>query len=84
MITFNGVAVSLAATDFLLMATGLLAPGSDRDGRVYLPETRSLHTRALSSRSGCMRCDGRLHGSSFAMGDQLGLPLRPGIRPASA
>ena len=82
-ITLNGVAASIAATDFLLMATGLLAPGTDLDSRIYLPETRSLHSRSLRCKPGCGRCDGRLRGSAFAMGDGLGLPLRPGARPTS-
>ncbi len=79
-ITFNSVAGSLAMTDFLLMTTGLHVPGVDRDARVYLPETRALHSRALRSRRGCQRCDGRRPASAFAMGDGVGLPLRPGAR----
>lgn len=79
-ITLNAVATSLAATDFLLMATGLTPEAAGSESLVYYPQLRELRTRAAARRSSCRVC-GSQQGSVMALGDLRPLSLRQGSRP---
>jgi molybdopterin/thiamine biosynthesis adenylyltransferase len=81
-ITLNAIAASLAATDFLLMFTGLLAP-TPLVSRVYYPQTHELHGRMDVMKPGCRFCDHDA-ASVLARGDLKRLSLKPNsrLRPA--
>lgn len=80
-ITLNSISTSLAATDFLLMATGLLDPAVDLDARAFYPQSRELRSRAVTAKAGWRFCDPLGAHSVFARGDLKALPLRPGTLP---
>jgi hypothetical protein len=80
-ITLNGVSTSLATTDFLFMATGLLPDNADLGQRIYYPQERSLRSRSTTVKPGCRWCDPAADHSAFGRGDLWPLPLRPGSYP---
>lgn len=82
-ITLNSVATALAATDFLLMATGLLPPPTALDASAYYPLERELRGRLATRQPGCRFC-GDGDRSALARGDLKVLSLRPGRRPRAA
>lgn len=81
-IALNSVATSLAATDFLLMATGLTPKATALDASAYYPQERELRGRVALKRPECRFC-GETERSVLARGDLKGLSLKPGSRPAS-
>lgn len=82
-ITLNSVATSLAATDFLLMATGLVPDETALDASAYYPRERALRSRVAVRRPACRFC-GESEQSVLAHGDLRGLSLKPGGRAALA
>jgi ThiF family len=82
-ITLNSVATSLAATDFLLMATGLVPEGTALDASAYYPQQRELRARTAVKRPECRFC-GEGEQSVLARGDLKGLSLKPGSRTTLA
>lgn len=78
-ITLNSVATSLAATDFLLMATGLVPEGTALDASAYYPQERELRSRVAVRRPACRFC-GEGEQSVLARGDLKGLSLKLGSR----
>jgi hypothetical protein len=80
-ITLNSISTSLAATDFLLMVTGLLDPTSASSPRAYYPQVRELRERVVSARAGCRFCDPEAPRTIFASGDGKTLSLHPGSKP---
>lgn len=82
-ITLNSISTSLAATDFLLMATGLMPKETSLEASAYYPQERELRSRAAVKRPGCRFCgDGDT--SALARGDLKALSLKPGARPPRA
>jgi ThiF family len=82
-ITLNSISTSLAATDFLLMATGLMPKDTGFEASAYYPQERELRARAAVKRSTCRFCgDGEK--SALARGDLKALSLKPGTRPPRA
>jgi hypothetical protein len=55
-ITLNSVATSLVATDFLLMATGLVPERTALDASAYYPQERELRLRTAVPRPACRFC----------------------------
>jgi molybdopterin/thiamine biosynthesis adenylyltransferase len=82
-ITLNSVATSLAATDFLLMATGLMPETTTLDASAYYPQERELRGRLARQRPECRFC-GNGERSVLARGDLKALSLKPGSRAAAA
>ena len=82
-ITLNSISSSLAATDFLLMATGLMPTGTPLEASAYYPQERELRSRAEVKRADCRIC-GNGHKSVLARGDLKPLSLKPGARPPRA
>ena len=82
-ITLNSISTSLAATDFLLMATGLMPKETSLEASAYYPQERELRSRAAVKRPNCRFCgDGET--SALARGDLKSLSLKPGARPLRA
>lgn len=79
-ITLNSVSTSLAATDFLLMATGLMQKETSLEASAYYPQERELRARAAVKRSDCRFCADSDQ-SALARGDLKALSLKPGARP---
>jgi hypothetical protein len=79
-ITLNSLSTALAATDFLLMATGLLPAATPLDSSAYYPLERELRGRLATKRPSCRFC-GDGDRSALARGDLKVLSLRPGRRP---
>lgn len=79
-ITLNSAATSLAATDFLLMATGLMPDPTTLDASAYYPQERELRGRLASQRPECRFC-GDEERSVLGRGDLKALALKPGARP---
>ena len=80
MITLNSVSTSLAATDFLLLATGLMPDTTALDANAYYPQEREQRKRTATRRPTCRFCgDGER--SLLARGDLKTLSLKPGARP---
>jgi molybdopterin/thiamine biosynthesis adenylyltransferase len=79
-ITLNSISTSLAATDFLLMATGLLPDEIGLEASAYYPQERELRARDAAKRPACRFC-GEGDKSALARGDLKALSLRPGARP---
>jgi molybdopterin/thiamine biosynthesis adenylyltransferase len=79
-ITLNAVSSALAATDFLLIATGLLPATTALDSSAYYPLERELRGRLATKRPGCRFC-GDGDRSALARGDLKALSLRPGRVP---
>jgi hypothetical protein len=80
-ITLNSISTALAATDFLLMFTGLFNVNVDFEPRVYYPQARELRDRHAAAKAGCRFCDATASPSAFARGDMNVMPLKPGSRP---
>jgi hypothetical protein len=81
-ITLNSISTSLAATDFLLMATGLMGEAS-LEASAYYPQERELRARGAVKRADCRFCgDGGK--STLGRGDLKTLSLKPGVRPRAA
>jgi molybdopterin/thiamine biosynthesis adenylyltransferase len=78
-ITLNAISASLAATDFLFMATGVTTAGTRLDHTAYYPQERALRTRTTTKHPACRFC-GDEHTSALARGDLKSLALRPGTR----
>jgi hypothetical protein len=79
-ITLNSISTSLAATDFLLVATGLMPKETSLEASAYYPQERELRSRAAVKRPNCRFCsDGDK--SALARGDLKALSLKPGARP---
>jgi ThiF family len=78
-ITLNSVSTALAATDFLLMATGLLSATTAVDSSAYYPLERELRGRLATKQPACRFC-GDGDRSALARGDLKVLSLRPGRR----
>jgi molybdopterin/thiamine biosynthesis adenylyltransferase len=79
-ITLNSVSTALAATDFLLMAAGLMPAVTLLDASAYYPFDRALRRRVATKRPECRFC-GASDGSALARGDLKVLSLRPGRHP---
>lgn len=79
-ITLNSIATSLATTDFLLLATGLMPAGADLSALSYYPLERALRRRSGQRVAGCRWCDPSARDTRFAAGDLVPLPLVPGRR----
>jgi len=79
-ITLNSISSSLAATDFLLMATGLMPKETSLEPITYYPRERELRTRTAVRRADCRFC-GEDDKSALARGDLKTLSLKPGARP---
>lgn len=82
-ITLNSISTSVAATDFLLMATGLMPKETSLEASAYYPQERDLRARAYVKRIGCRFC-GDGDKSALARGDLKALSLKPGARPRPA
>lgn len=82
-ITLNSISTSLAATDFLLMATGLMPKETSLEASAHYPQERELRARAAVKRADCRFC-GDGDKSALARGDLKALSLKPGARPARA
>ena len=76
-ITLNSIATSLATTDFLLFATGLMPARADLSALSYYPLERALRRRSAPRVAGCRWCDPSARDTRFAAGDLAPLPLRP-------
>lgn len=79
-ITLNAISAAQAATDFLLMTTGLLPEAADLNARVFHPQERVLRGRPATMKLGCRWCDPRTPTSVFARGDLRQMALRPESR----
>jgi molybdopterin/thiamine biosynthesis adenylyltransferase len=79
-ITLNSISTSLAATDFLLMATGLMPKETSLEVNAYYPQERELRAREYVKRPGCRFC-GDGDKSALGRGDLKALSLKPGARP---
>jgi molybdopterin/thiamine biosynthesis adenylyltransferase len=79
-ITLNSISTSLAATDFLLMATGLMPPKASLEASAYYPQARELRARAVAKRADCRFC-GDGDKSVLARGDLKTLSLKAGALP---
>jgi hypothetical protein len=77
-ISLNSLASSMALTDFQLSITGLAAAGTRLTHRVHHALERVVREREAPVRSGCRWCDRTASTSTFASGDDVPLPLRPG------
>jgi hypothetical protein len=78
-VTLNAVATSLAATDFLLTATGLMPATTALDASAYYPQERELRARIATKRPTCRFCSGDDR-SVLGRGDLKRLSLKPGSR----
>jgi len=76
-ITLNSISAALAATDFMLMATGLILPETTLDPNAYYPQQRFLRRRTHQARDSCRFC-GTGNGSLLARGDTKPLSLAAG------
>jgi len=79
-ITLNSISTSLATTDFLLLATGLMPAGADLSALSYYPLERALRRRSVQRVGGCRWCDPSAPNTRLAAGDLVPLPLGPGHR----
>jgi hypothetical protein len=79
-ITLNSISTSLAATDFLLMATGLMPKQTRVEASAYYPQERELRGRAAVKRVDCRFCGDGDKGV-LARGDLKTLSLKPGASP---
>lgn len=79
-ITLNSISTSLAATDFLLMATGLMLKETSLEASAYYPQERELRARGAAKRADCRFCGDGVK-SALARGDLKTLSLKPGARP---
>jgi hypothetical protein len=77
-ITLNGLSVSLATTDFMLLFTGLRREEAGNAAAVYYPLTRELRIRPATRREGCMWCDPDSEHGAFGIGDLRPLQVRAG------
>jgi hypothetical protein len=82
-ITLNSVATSMAMIDFQLAATGLAA-APELTQRIYHARDRRLRLREHEPRTDCRWCDHDALLGSYARGDDVPLPLKPGARPRTA
>jgi threonine dehydrogenase-like Zn-dependent dehydrogenase len=79
-ITLNSISTSMAATDFLLMATGLMPKGTTLEANAYYPQERELRSRTAVKNPNCRFCgDGEK--SALGRGDLKSLSLKPGVCP---
>lgn len=78
-ITLNSIATALAMVDFQLAATNMFDPDITLGQRIYHAPERDLRTRRAASRRGCRWCDHDHQASSFGRGDDVPLPLSPGV-----
>jgi molybdopterin/thiamine biosynthesis adenylyltransferase len=79
-ITLNSISASLAATDFLLMATGLMPKKTSLEASASYPQEREQRARAAVKRADCRFC-GDGDKSALARGDLKALSLKLGARP---
>lgn len=79
-ITLNSISTSLAATDFLLMATGLMPKETSLEASAFYPQERELRARGAVRRAGCRFC-GDGDNSALGRGDLKALSLKLGARP---
>lgn len=79
-ITLNTAAAGVAATEFMLVATGLAREPSGH--RAYYPLDHAMRRRKVSANSSCVYCGVESSLSCASRGDLWPLQLRPGASPA--